>query len=241
MTEFDLLLYQGTTKSLRKRIDETVTRQLHKQKESWEDSNIYGILRNFRLDELNTAFFVRRNEFRKRTNLSFMERLFINAPSNVELRMPVALKRDGDKIILYDLYGKLEVKIEKEPEYELLEDRIYIMKLTKHYPMYQNEIVLGENRNGYELYLKPTPLPLEMQPDEESDYDLLRQIPERIENEDEAIDIINGLQNRYRLMGYSVNRNDVTMITVAGEECFAVAYCPTLKTLEVCVFSEEEK
>lgn len=241
MTAFDLALCQGTTESLKKRIDKEVKRQLQKQKESWKDSNIDGILRCFRLEDLNTAFFIRRNEFRKRSNLSLVDQFLIDAPSNVELRMPVALKRDADKIILYDLYGKLEVKIEKNPEYALEEDKIYIMKLTKHYPMYQNEIVLGENRNGYELYLKPTPLPLMMQPDEESDYDWLRKVPERIESVEEAIDIINGLQNRYRLMGYYVERKDEITIIVDGEECFVVAYRKHLKTLAICILYDIEK
>lgn len=240
MTDFDLLLCQGTTESLKKRIDKEVKRQLQKQKESWEASSSYGILSQFLLRDLKTAFFARRKELRKRSNLSFEEKLFVNAPNNITFRMPVALKRNEDELILYDLYGMQRVKLEKEPEYELVEDRIYIMKMTKQYPMYQNEIVLGENRNGYEISLKPTSLPLEMQLDPESDYDWLRQVPEVIESEEEAIDIITGLQNRYRLMDYWVERRNETMIVVEGEECFAVAYCPGLKTLKVCILYDDE-
>ena len=235
--EDQLLLTAGTIEQIRKYIKNTVKQELKKQTDSWNEFVKTAILTIFYLSDVKTTFFTRRNELRKRTNLSLDERIYLVAPSNIELRMPVAIKKteNENRIILYDVFGRQKVTIEEKPEYELREDIIYIAKQIRHYPMYPYEPILDKNRNGMEFYLKPTALTLEEEPVEDPDFDILREVPDTIETEEEAINIITTLQNHYRLQDYYVERNNEVTITVEGKENFIITYSEVHKTLKIAI------
>lgn len=238
-----LLMCSGTTKYRQKRIKENVNREIKRQRDSWNAFIKNCVYTIFYLNDINTTFFTKRNELRKRSNITLDERIYLKAPSNIELRMPVAINKTKNEkeVILYDIYGKQNLRIETAPDFEINENRIYIMKQIRHYPMFPYEPVLGECKNKIELYLKPTTLSLNELPDAEDDYEILRDLQKSIEafEEDEAIEIITMLQNYYRLNGYYVERENKTMILVEGKETFLIAYSTVFKTLKICILIDD--
>ena len=233
MLEEQLERIESNSRSQKRIMNETIERELMKQRESWNDLVSTAVLVTFLAPDLNTAFFVERDNLRKRSNLSFDERVFMRAPNNIELRMPVAIRLGDGEIELYDPYGSMTVKVNKKPEYELVEDRIYIMRMVKHYAMYPLRPVLEENCNGVELHLSPTALSLYAEPKEGSDFSYLAEQPYFIPSEDEAIDFINCMQNYYRLKGYSVERRDPITIAVEGRDRFILGYSRVNRCVKV--------
>lgn len=217
-------------------VEKLISKELKKQHSDWNTFVKPGILSIFYLNDLKTAFFTKRDELRKRSNLSFDERLFMKAPNNIDLRMPVAIKKESNGIRLYDPYGSLHVLVEEEPDYDLTEDIIYIMKMVKRYPMYPLQPVLEKEYNGIELHLKPTSFLLNIENDEDSAYNHLREVPAIIQTESAAIDIITRLQSIYRLEQYDVERRDPVTIVVDAEEPFIITYCEDRRSLKIGLF-----
>lgn len=214
-------------------VDRMILKELEKQLTDWNAFVKPGILSIFYLKDMTTTFFAKRNELRKRSNLSFDERLFMKAPNHVELRMPVAVKREQSRIKLYDPYGFIHVEVEEEPGYELREDIIYIMKMIKNFPMHPLRPVLEKDRNGVKLHLKPTSFSLKAEKEEESAFKYLKEVPAIIQTESAAIDIMTRLQNIYRLEQYYVERRDPVTIVVDAEEPFIVTYCENRCSLKI--------
>ena len=230
---------EDNIKAQKRIADITIKRELGRQKKQWNEFVRPCILSIFLVPDLKSSFFVSRDSLRKRSNLSFDKRLFMKAPNNIEFRMPVAVRKLDGGIEAFDPYGSMKIIIEKEPEYELTEDKIYIMQMKKYFPMYPLNPVLGEKKNGVELYLKPTPLPLFTEPDEDTDFTdfaYLSAQPGYIRTENEAIDIITNLQNYYRLKDYFVERKDATTIVVDAKETFIITYSPNLYCLKLGLF-----
>lgn len=216
-----------------KEVEELINRELKKQKLFWNDFVKSAILTMFLTPDLKSSFFVHRNSLRKRSNLSFDERIFVKAPNNLELRMPVVLKVMDGKVEACDPYGHLEIIVQEEPPYELVEDKIYILTIKKNFSMYPIYPILEQTANGIECHLKPTDLPFFAELDEESDYWFLRELPDRIEEED-AIDTITKLQNIYRMKDYFVERKDPLTIVVEGkEEIFIVTYSSNMHCIKI--------
>lgn len=213
--------------------DRLVRNELEKQLSSWNTFVKPGILSIFYPGDLTTAFFVRRNELRKNSNISFDERLFMKAPNNIELNMPVAIKREKGGARLYDPYGDLYMAIDEEPAYELRENKIYIMKMIKRFPMYPLQPVLGKEMNGVELHLKPSPFSVQEEMEPDSIFQCIKEQPAIIQSESAAIDIITRLQNIYRLEKYDVERRDPVTIAVDAEEPFIVTYCENKCSLKI--------
>lgn len=222
-------------------VEEHIKRELDKQKDFWNDFVKSAILTMFYAPDLHTSFFVHRKNLKKRSNLSFDERIFMKAPNNMELRMPVALKIMEGKVMAQDLYGGIEIMVPDEPPYELVEDKVYILTIKKNFVMSPIRPELEKNVNGLECHLKPTNLPLQAELDEESDYRCIAELPEHIETEEECIDIITRLQNIYRLNDYYVERKDALTIVVEGkEDVFIVCYSPKLQCLKIGIIDQEE-
>ncbi len=215
-------------------VEAFLSNELEKQRMFWNDFVKSSILTMFYTPHIHTSFFTHRKNLRKRSNLSFDERIFMKAPSNIELRMPVALKIGDGEIEAYDPYGSLTIKVNKKPEYELEEEKLYILYIKKAYPMYPFHPILEENENGMECHLKPTNLPLVAELEEESDYWYIGETPDHIETESDAIDVITELQNIYRLKNYYVERKDAISIAVEGEqETFIVYYSSKFHCLKL--------
>lgn len=233
--------YEAYAKRKEKELEDIIKYELTKQKDSWNDFVKTGILTMFIAADIPSAFFVYRNNLRKRSNASFDERIYIKAPNNIKLRFPVALKLEDGELEAYDPYGSVKIKIEKKPEYELVENRIYILTLIKRYPMHPFIPVLEENVNGVECHLKPTTLPLRVEPEESSDYAYLRKFPKYIGTETEAIDVITEIQNYYRLKDYYVERRDAITIIIEGEEdSFILFYSPALHCIKIAIMVTDE-
>lgn len=211
--------------------EKTIDDELRRQKESWSNYVKGRVLCLFYADELKTGFFAYRNELRKRTNLSFEEQIFMKAPDNIELRMPVAIRKRNGKITLYDLNGSMPVEVNKEQESDLSEESLYIMHLTKHYPMYPLKATLNEPANGVDLRLTPATLPLQVSL-KNTDFELFETLsPQSIE---EAVKSINLLQNYYRLKDYEVERiNEITIAVQTKDEDFLISFDIDKKKLMV--------
>lgn len=220
--------------------NETVAREINLQKKSWARYIQGRILSLFYADELETGFFAYRDNLRKRTNLSFDENIFLKAPNNIELRMPVALKKKDCGYIVYDLQGSMPISIKKPPEYDLAEDRIFIMKMVKHYPAYPLRPVLNETQNGITFSLKPTELPLHV-PIAGTEFEpLLHYSPA---SESAGIDSLTALLNWYRLNDFIVERASETAIVVAypdNKNPFLIAYDVNVKKLKVAILQQEQ-
>lgn len=230
--------YNNYAERKQREVEAAIQRELDKQKTFWKDYVKTGILTLFLSPDINSAFFVHKDNLRKRSNLSFDERIFIKAPNNIELRMPVALKVMDGWVEVYDPYGSMRIKVNKQPEYELIENQIYILTFVKRFPMYPMEPILEEFANGVECHLKPTTLSLQAEPGEESDYKYLAELPNYVSSESEAIDIINKLQNIYRLNDYYVERRDSTTIVVDGkEDTFLVTYSTSCHCMKIAIFT----
>lgn len=228
--------YEDYAKRKETEIDVAIKKELSKQKLFWNDFVKSAILTMFLTQDLHSSFFVHRKNLRKRCNLSFDERIFVKAPSNIELRMPVALKISEGKLEACDLYGSVDIIVTEEPPYELVEDKIYILTIKKNFAMYPMQLVLEKYNDGVECHLKPTNLPLLTELDEESDYWYLGELPDRIDKEEDAIDIITRLQNIYRLKDYYVERKDATTIVVEGkDDVFIASYSPALQCIKIGV------
>lgn len=220
--------------------DETVARELKIQKKTW-DKYIQGqILSLFYANELETGFFAFRDNLRKRTNLSFDENIFLKAPNNIVLRMPVALKKKDCGYIVYDLQGSMPISIKKLPEYDLAEDRIFIMKMVKHYPAYPLRPVLNETQNGISFSLSPTTLPLHVSMAGTEFEPLLHYSPA---SESVGIDTLTALLNWYRLNDFIVERaGEMTIIVTHPEnkESFLIIYDIGEKKLKVAILQNKE-
>lgn len=229
--------YEQYAESKEIEVEDMIGVALEKQSDSWNGFVKSAILTMFLSPVMNTAFFSRRNALRKRSNLSFDDRLLLKAPCNIKLRMPVTLNVYEGWVEACDPYGKMKIKVEKQPDYELEENKIYILTLVKKFPMYPYEPVLEETANGVECHLKPTTLSLQEKPEEDSDYKYLAELPSRIETESEAVDIITQLQNIYRLKDYYVERKDSITIVVEGkEDTFIVSYSTRCHCIEVAIY-----
>ncbi len=232
--------YETYAKRKEQEVEARINSELTKQKDFWNDFVRSAILTMFLTPDLHSSFFVHRNNLRKRSNLSFDERIFMKFPNNIELRMPVALKVMDGKVDAYDPYGHLEIIIEDAPEYELVEDKLYILTIKKNFPTHPLRPVLEKNVGGVECHLKPTNLPLLEELDEDSDYWYLKELPGYIETESEAIDIITRLQNIYRLKDYYVERKDAMTIVVEGaDEVFIASYSSSLHCIKVGIMETQ--